>query len=219
MRDANTFASMSSSATKPVNNLRLLAICGVIVPILFTIIVIILGLLRPGYSHVSQAISELGEVGAPNAAVQDANFVVFGLLVIAFAVGLHRGIGDGRGSKIGPALVGSFGAVGAIGAGIFPLPSPLHVPVSLIGFISLIIATLVISRRLKQDARWQSYRSYSLITGGIALALFVALVFGGSNDSPYFGALQRIFLTPLFLWVELMAIHLLRLSNQPKAQT
>lgn len=208
---------MSSSATKPVNNLRLLAISGVIAPFLFTITVVILGLLRPGYSHVSQAISELGEVGAPNAAIQNANFVVFGLLSIAFAVGLHKGIGDGRGSKIGPALVGSFGAVGAIGAGLFSLPSPLHEPLSVIGFISLIIATLVISRRLKQDVRWQSYRAYSLITGGIAVVLFVVLVFGRSNDSPYFGALQRIFLTPLFLWIELMAIHLLSLSSQPKS--
>jgi len=97
------------------NTLRVLAVCGIIGPVLFTGLVVIISYLRPGYSHMSQAISELGEVGAPNAIVQDTNFILVGLLIIAFSFGLHRGISEGRGSKVGPALVIIFGAVAVYG--------------------------------------------------------------------------------------------------------
>ncbi len=200
--------------------LRFYALCGVIAPILFTIIVIILGLLRPDYSHVSQAISELGSVGAPNAVAQDVNFILFGLLIIAFAYGLHIGIGDGKGSRLGPILVALFGAVAAVGDGIFPLPGPLHQPLFIVGVIAFMIGTLVITRRLKQDARWQGYRLYSLGTGVIAIILFLVLLsyaISTGGGGPWFGALQRIFVAPLFLWIEGMAIHLLKQSNQSRS--
>jgi hypothetical membrane protein len=198
---------------KPDNSLRLLALSGVIGPILFTIVVISLGLLRPDYSHVSEEISKLGEVGAPNAAVQDVNFIGFGLLVVMFAYALHRGIGDGRGSIIGPILVGISGSVGFIGAGVFSLPSPAHVPVSITGLTALMIAPFAISRRLKRDSRWQSYGSYSLILGGVAVVFF-AVVFITGPQGPWFGLIQRLFIAPLFLWLEIMALHLLRIPSR-----
>ena len=37
--------------------------------------------------------------------VQISNFVVSGLLLVVFAVGLHCGVTDGRGSRIGPGLL------------------------------------------------------------------------------------------------------------------
>lgn len=212
------FAITSSGfGTKPDNTLRLLAACGVIGPILFTSIVIILGLLRPGYNHVSQTMSELGEVGAPNAVIQDANFILYGLLTIAFAYGLHKDVSYGKGSKVGPILVGFFGGV-LMEAGINPLPSPSHVPASIPAFVALTIAPLIISRRLKQDIRWQGYRSYSLVTGVIAIILLLLVLSTGQGVlKPWFGALQRIAVAPLFLWIEVIAIHLLRISNRSKA--
>ena len=102
---------MSQSGTRPDSTQRLLAICGIIGPISYAIVVIILGFLQPGYSHVTQSMSELGEVGAPNAIIMNtAGFPLLGLLMIAFAFGLHRGISEGKGSKIGPALVALSGA-------------------------------------------------------------------------------------------------------------
>ncbi len=86
----------TSGTVKPDSTARLLAICGVIGPILFTTLALLAAFLRPGYSHVTQTISELGF--GPNAIVQNINFVVFGLLTIAFAFGLHRGLDKGRGS-------------------------------------------------------------------------------------------------------------------------
>lgn len=205
-----------SGSVKSTTTQRMLATSGVIGPILFTAVVVILALLRPEYSHISQPISDLGAVGAPNATIQDANFIVFGLLVLAFAYGLHKGIGDGKGSKIGPIAVAFFGGFSAIGDGIFPLPmEPFHTLLFLVGIIPFMVGTFVISRRLKQDTRWQGYRLYSLATGVIAVILFLVLLYGATTSLQIFGALQRLFLAPLFIWIEVMAIHLLRLSSQP----
>ena len=92
---------------------RSLAVCGIIAPLLFATLVITAAFLRTGYSHVSQFISELGY--GSNAIVQNADFVLTGLLIILFSYGVHKGVGGGRGSRIGPA----FGA-GRIGLGVFP---------------------------------------------------------------------------------------------------
>ena len=87
---------------------KILAICGIIAPIIFAIIVIIAGFLRPDYSHLTDFVSELGAVGAPNAIIQRINFVLLGILIVAFTFGLHRGIGEGKGSIIGPLLETGF---------------------------------------------------------------------------------------------------------------
>ena len=66
--------------------MRWLAACGVVVPILDVLITTWLGAIDPGYSHVRQYISELGEAGRPYAAVFTAWCLVWGILFAGFAV-------------------------------------------------------------------------------------------------------------------------------------
>src|SRR6266536_1377314 len=63
----------------------LVLIGGVINPIVFVLAYTVAGILRPGYSAIHQAISDLG-VG-PNGSLLDTIAVVHALLLIAFAVG------------------------------------------------------------------------------------------------------------------------------------
>jgi Protein of unknown function (DUF998) len=56
----------------------------------------------------------------PGGWVQQANFVVFGLLTIAFAVGLHWRMRPTRAGVVGPALLGWTG-VGLVLTAAFPL--------------------------------------------------------------------------------------------------
>jgi hypothetical membrane protein len=217
---------MGDASMRAKNNaLRLLASCGIIGPIFFTTVVIILGAIRPGYSHVAQAISELGEVGAPNAIIQDINFVVYGVLILAFALGLHRGISGGKGSRIGPSLV-AFSSVVAftLGGGFFPcdpgcnfvtIRGTLHNVFGLTGFVAIIGAALILPRRLKTDSQWQSYRSYSLVTGLLTTVFLVAFI--GSSAGlfllGYRGAIQRLMVGTFLLWTEVMAIKLFKISS------
>ena len=153
---------------------RLLAICGVIGPILFIMVIFIFGLLRPGYSPVRQHISELGEVGVTNAIVFNiAGFLLLGLLMIAFAFGLQRGISEGKGSKIGPTLIAVSGA-GWVGAAFFhcdpgcvnvSFTGIMHDLTAIIPLFGMLIAPIAISQRLKKDSRWQTITHNTTLVG------------------------------------------------------
>jgi hypothetical protein len=96
-----------------------LAVAGILGPILFTVAFVAQELFRRGeYSPMAERVSAL-EAG-PGGWVQQANFVVFGLLTIAFAVGLHWRMRPTRAGVVGPALLGWTG-VGLVLTAAFPL--------------------------------------------------------------------------------------------------
>src|SRR5215210_5391507 len=100
--------------------ISVLATAGIVGPIIFVLIVIVQSLLHPDYSQVKLPISALA--AWPGGWVQDANFVLFGLLTILFAIGLHLGVGRNRAAVIGPGLL-MLSGVGLIIAGFFPWQS------------------------------------------------------------------------------------------------
>jgi hypothetical membrane protein len=61
--------------TQTKNRQRLFAFCGIVAPILFTLLVVVASLLRPGYSQTHNFVSDLG-VG-PYAIIQNAKFIIF----------------------------------------------------------------------------------------------------------------------------------------------
>jgi hypothetical protein len=65
--------------------------------------------LREDANHVSFTISELYEVGAPNAWWLMILFTAYHALVIPLAVGLHRGLPRAQLDWLGPALLGTAG--------------------------------------------------------------------------------------------------------------
>lgn len=195
-----------------------LALSGIAAPVLYAAAVAIFAALRDGYSHLSGTLTELGAVGTPNAVFFNATGVVLGVLLLAFAVGLHRGIGEG-GSRIGPALL-ALGGVSIAGASVFPanLEDPeaftglMHSIAALIG-VGLIVAPLFLFRRLRGVDAWRDLASYSLWTGVVAVlvvVVFQLLLLG--EESPFLGAVQRLSDGILLLWVGVLAVRLLRLS-------
>lgn len=66
---------------------------GIVGTAVFFLLILVIGAARDGYSALSDEISQLGAAGVPGAWTQSTNFIVFGLLVVALAWGLDRGIG------------------------------------------------------------------------------------------------------------------------------
>lgn len=199
------------------NPIGLFAVCGIVAPIVFMILVLIAGFLTPGYSQFSQTVSELGEVGAAYASLGDANFVLTGILTILFIIGLNRGISVRRASRSGSVLLLAYPVAFVFVGTVFPLPSPVHVPLGSIAFLVTIIGILVTSQRMKGDNLWRRWVSYSLVTGVVLVGLFFVYGFamGLSAFASWSGLFQRIVLAPYFLWNEVMAIRLYKVPNRP----
>ena len=200
---------------------KVFAVCGFMGPILFTIVLFILGFFQPGYSHVTQYMSELGAIDAPNAIVMNAaGFSLLGFLIIAFGFGLDSGVNDSENwiiDKIGPTLIIVSGLAFVL-VGFFPCDPGcvtsssvgiIHGKTAFIAQFTLIFATLFFLPRLVKDSRWCDYTIYSLVTFIVALAL--ASVFQFNFFEHLTGMLQRISFGIPLLWVEFIAIKLFRI--------
>jgi Protein of unknown function (DUF998) len=93
---------------------RALFVCGVIAGPLFVLVFLIEGAMTPDYDPLRHPVSSLAL--GPFGWTQTLNFIVVGMLTLAFAVGLVRLRGARQ--KVGGTLVGIWG-VGLIGAGAF----------------------------------------------------------------------------------------------------
>jgi hypothetical protein len=209
---------------------RALLVCCAVAGLLFTVAWLGEGAARPDYDPLQHPISSLsiGEGGW----VQIASFILTGLLVLAFSIGLRRAL-RGSGPVWGPLLMGLVG-VGLIGAGIFvtdPLngypPGTPRIPTErtahgivhdLFGipfFLGLPVTCFVFARLF---ARWGGRRwaAYSACSGFAMLAAFflarlgMRQVPGFADIAGLFGLLQRINVIIGFAWITLLAVHMLK---------
>ena len=165
---------------------------GIIGPVLFTATYMAQEFFRQDeYSPIAEPVSAL-EAG-PNAWVQQANFVVFGLLTLVFAVGVHRGVRPSRGGVVGPALLFVSG-IGLFLAAIFPLREDaagvtydpgFHFVAGVLFFGTSAAALITLSLRLARDPRWQGIAMYVRVCGLLALVGFFVLgVLAIPDDAP-----------------------------------
>lgn len=188
---------------------RWLALAGVVGPILFVVVFTLAGFLRPGYSPVRQAVSDLG-IGR-NAWLQNTNFFVFGVLLLAFAIGFFLGMRQviRRGWLVTCLILLILSSVGIINSGIFtevPATVTLH---WMLGFqlavLPLVAACAIAGWQLRRVSGWRGYGWYSLITAGGIVALTLLSFAFFSPASPVSGAhiggvIERILALVVFAW-------------------
>ena len=194
---------------------KLLALGGIAGPIVFVAVVIVAGTLYADYSHVSQAISELGGEGSEVAWLQNTNFIVLGLLVLAFATALARATG---GWLPGPALVTVFGLSSAIANGLLPCDlgcagsttvGLLHNITGLTGFVAAIAGMLVLARRWRHDPRWAGHARFSRVAAYVAIVGLVAFIATKATEAEGIdGLAQRVFVLALLGWMLVTGIRL-----------
>ena len=153
---------------------------GIAGPVLFTLAFVGQELARMDeYSPLAEQVSAL-EAG-PNGWIQQLNFVVFGILTMVFAVGLHHGMRPMRLGVLGPALFLVTG-IAAIMAGAFPLREDAagvtydpggHMPAGMTFFLGSTLAIIVVSFRVARDPSWRSLRTFMVV---VAVALVVGNV-------------------------------------------
>lgn len=178
-------------------------------PALFVGAILVFGALRPDYSHLTNAVSELGARGAPNAMAWNLiGFIAVGLLIAAFSWGLFRSTG----SLSALVFVGLSGLAFA-GTGVFPadmadLTAPgsrAHILMSVISFASFVLGAFLLGWRLLRLPGW---RAAALGSG--LLALLAVLTMPLREMAIPSGLAQRAGFLIYLAWIALLAAVLWR---------
>lgn len=188
---------------------RQLGLGGILAPAFYYLALIIASFMRPGYSHVSQFVSELGEIGAPSAPVTNyLGFVPIGVCLLAFTYALFSSVDRGWLSIVGGILLALYG-VSFILAGFFScepgcesadpiLSETIHNMSGISGMAGMIIALFLWSFVFRRSPSFEGIWIYTLISSIVSLVLF--LVFGMSLESGYVGLWQRLLDLVTYAW-------------------
>jgi hypothetical membrane protein len=183
---------------------RLLLTCGVVGPVLFIVAYLIEGIIHPGYDLLRQTISELEIL--TNGWMQVANFIVFGLLIVGFAVGLRSVLVRGKGAIWVPLLEGLV-ALGLVGDGLF-VRDPLHTLFDIMTFVSAMLVSFTFAWRVAGDSRWRGWAIYSIATGILLVVFLILFGVAMAHDGPA-GLFERLATLVRSIWTVLLAARLL----------
>lgn len=196
-----------------------LLVCGILSSLLYVATDLVGGLRSEGYSFTSQAVSELMATGAPSEPFVDPLFITYGVLVLAFAVGVFReAAGQSRALRIAGALLIAYALVGFTGPTLFemhPRGSGMQGDTPHIILTGVLVLLTLISIVFAAFAFGKRFRVYSfatlavLIVFGALTAPFGARLAAG-QPTPGFGILERINIYSSLLWIAVLATALLR---------
>ncbi|WP_457978680.1 DUF998 domain-containing protein [Ectopseudomonas composti] len=199
---------------------RMLLGLGVLIPFWLFFGVLLTALAYPGYSHLDQAMSQLGAQGAPTQGFSAwVNNLPLGVLFVLFAVGVMRQVRGSRLALFSAVLIFVHGlasfATGyfACDQGCAPAqPSfsqQMHNLAGLVMFLSLTLGSLLwafVSRRLLGS---RGFGLFSLACTVLAVAT-VVLMAQAVEDGHSFGLYQRINYGISVIWVAGLALMLLQ---------
>lgn len=174
--------------------------------VLFVLTFVILGEFVPGYDLLRDPISAL--LFTRSGLAQRVNFVVFGVLLCLFAVGLRRELMP---SKTGAIVIPSFQflcGMGVIGAGVFIYGVP-HLISDLIAFNSSLVVLFAFAWWFRRVVRWSGWSIYSVCTAALMMALLAAFGFFPRAGGPA-GAMEKLATATRTVWTALLTAKLLR---------
>ena len=191
----------------------ILAICGMLSPILYSAMWILGGYLQPEYSHIRKDVSSLVAVGAPNKKLLDKFLYTSSVLLLVFYIGLHWGVNNGEGSVIGPILFVISGVLGVLVAFFFPLDTggemvtskaKMHLTLIAISGILAIIGMVSMWFRLNSVIEWSTFATFSLVSAVVALALVI--MSGAFITSDYMGLIERFMVSTFQVYYFVIAL-------------
>jgi hypothetical protein len=202
-------------------NLKILVFCGMFAPFIYIFMYVLGGALRPGYSQISDSVSELLSPGAPNKKLLDVLNGTFALLYSVFGIGVLQFVmGSGHNTLVGRIGAGMIIAVGiaSIGSAIFPqdatgsprtTPGTLHlIFVFGVQIPGAILSTLLIGIWANQAGIFPGFATYSFIsTGAIVLSGILA---GPTVGTKIMGLVERISALAVHQWIFFLAWKLFR---------
>jgi hypothetical protein len=200
----------------------ILLVCGILSSLLYISTDVLAAMIYNGYSYTSQTVSELIAIGAPTRPVVASLMLTYGLLIVAFAVGVWRSAGDNYALRfVAAGLVGKE-VLGSIVTLFFPihmrgiegtLSDTMHGLLTLAGSLCYLVAI-----GFGAAALGKRFRLYSVLT------ILILVVFGilagleiprltANLPTPWLGVWERTNIFAAMLWIAVLAVTLLRGSG------
>ena len=201
-------------------NQKIFFLCGMLSPVLYIFMTILGGALRPGYSHISDTVSELFSPGSPNKLLLDILSTTTALLTILFGIGVLQFVRGSEHSEpigiIGAGMIITMGVVNVATATIFPqdawgspstFPGQMH-KILVLGVLAplAMLSTLLIGIWLKRADIFPGFGTYSFITVG-AIVLSGGLA-GATLGTRIMGFTERIAVLAGSQWTFIFALKM-----------
>jgi hypothetical protein len=201
------------------NTQQLIALGGMIGPVLYTLIWVMGGILQPDYSHIRDDVSSLMAVGAPNKRLFDIMQLTNIILVIIFFSNFHWAIDGVRGSIIGSAcfVITNLINIPVVlfypldeGGGIESSNAQMHVKLVMIMAVFGAAGMLAFWHRLSNTLGWTWYGTYSLVT--FIITAITGIIASKTAGSEIMGLTERIVVTANVQYIFVLALNLFRIS-------
>ncbi|AXA53355.1 DUF998 domain-containing protein [Pseudomonas thivervalensis] len=189
---------------------------GILIPFWLLLGVALTARAYPGYSHLDQAMSQLGAVGAPTHGFSAwVNNFPLGMMFVLFAIGVARRFKASRMALLSAALIFVHG-LASFAAGYFSCDqgcAPIEPSVSqqshnlagLVMFISLTLAGVLwtfLGKSLLSSSRFVMYSAISVILAIVTVVLMATAL----ADGHLFGLYQRINYGVSVVWIASLAV-------------
>ncbi len=191
---------------------RTIGILAVCIPFWFFLVYGSLASIRPEFSHLHKAVSELGSVDAPYRWIWNVGgYIISGLVIALLGIGLVRNLGTAWSTNVACySLV--FSGLMMVLSGVFPgdfenrtsFTMVMHTIGALGTFIAFLICGFMLPRILLQHPHWKTLAWPSLML----VILSIAVGFLRTGNTPGLG--QRLGFACFFAWIGLMGWGLLR---------
>jgi Protein of unknown function (DUF998) len=181
---------------------------------LIALLTLMAALATPGYSHMSQFISELGARGAEHEyAVRFLGFLPAGICLFVYCIAARHSLPTTRSTTAAFVGIGLY-ALGYITAAFLPCdlgcrpPQPslsqaLHNLIGLAGYVAAPWFLFTLARNARSWPKAKALVSWGYVAAAIALAGLLTL----SPGSPFVGLSQRALETAVLSWVVMNGLY------------
>jgi len=205
----------------------LVSLVGMLIPISYVSLLIVMGVLVPGYNHMRQMLSILGGIGGFRGDLFNIGVGTMGGLIILFAIGFNRAVNQSKAS-LKTVFLFILGGLGLIGSAIMncnrgciidlsqdPIRA-LHGIFAFIASLSLTFAPLPFYSHFKQDPQWEKLATFTLTT--VILSIITTILFYiafVTNTLPnILGLIQRLQFLFGLIWIGVSSMVLLLALNR-----
>jgi hypothetical membrane protein len=190
-------------------------LAGILAPLIFLMVMTIVGSLQPAYNAIQESISKLvlGLYGWS----QTLSFFIVGVLLVVFAFRLYLATLRKTAAKVGVVLFAlsglSFFLIGAFPLqpeGVaFTVSGLAHYVVAGAAIASFILGCSVYAVYFRADHYWSRFWLYTVLTA-IACLVWLALWVMTPQEWLWKGLSERLLVVTSFVWVEIVSVRLLR---------